>query len=122
MKCLKIKIIGVFFFLVQMGIAQSSASVQLKTNVSIDNALSDRKIEKANKIDNVSATVGGQVCVSVCIDSEGNISKAAFRPQGSTTINKELVTAAINNANSYKFSSSELQKQCGIFTYRFTVQ
>ncbi|MBC6992818.1 cell envelope integrity protein TolA [Neolewinella lacunae] len=68
--------------------------------------------------------VSGTVVVSVCVDPNGNIVEAKYTQAGSSTADPNLVRAAINNAESWKFKADPAApaRQCGKITYEFKVQ
>lgn len=64
----------------------------------------------------------GVVVVKVCVNSSGKVVEANFTQRGSTTTNKVLVDIAIDAAKKYKFTSSEVETQCGNITIEFKVK
>ena len=64
----------------------------------------------------------GVVVVKVCVDSSGKVISAEFTQAGSTTVDSQLKSIAINAAKKWKFSSSSVSKQCGTIRYDFKVQ
>ena len=63
----------------------------------------------------------GSVKLKVCIGQAGKIISADFVPQGSTTEDKQLIEAAIENALKWEFSASETEKECGTIMFNFRV-
>jgi outer membrane biosynthesis protein TonB len=69
-----------------------------------------------------SFTATGTVVITVCIDSNGQITSTDFTQQGSTTSNGTLVNLALANARKWKFSTGSTDKECGKITYQFRAQ
>ena len=66
----------------------------------------------------------GIVVVDVCVNPDGNITKANYTQNGSTTADPSLVAAAIKNAQRWRFAANALApaEQCGRISYNFKVQ
>lgn len=64
----------------------------------------------------------GRVVLSVCVDGDGNVLSADFKPAGSTTTDSDLIDAAKRNARQYRFQEGSADKQCGTITYNFIVR
>ncbi len=64
----------------------------------------------------------GKVSLSICVNSEGKVSKAEFTQKGSTTSDSYLIELARKTAMKYRFSKSEIDSQCGTVTVDFRVQ
>ncbi len=64
----------------------------------------------------------GRVALNVCVNNKGQVVQADFTQKGSTTSDSYLINIARQNALKYKFSSSEIDKQCGTLTIDFKVQ
>jgi len=64
----------------------------------------------------------GRVALNVCVDASGKVIQADFTQRGSTTSDSYLINLARQNALKYKFSSGEIDKQCGTLTIDFKVQ
>ena len=66
----------------------------------------------------------GVVVVDVCVNPNGEITKANYTQNGSTTADPSLVAAAIKNARQWRFAANELApaEQCGRISYNFKVQ
>lgn len=64
----------------------------------------------------------GTVVIEICVDEKGDVTTAKFTQRGSTTTDKSLVDVAIAGAKKYKFSASEIEKQCGTVTVNFIVK
>lgn len=62
----------------------------------------------------------GRVAVSVCLNAEGQVLTAKFKATGSTTLNADLISLAVQNAKEFKFSKGEAN-ECGVITYRFNL-
>ena len=64
----------------------------------------------------------GFVNIKVCVDSKGQVSSAKFTQKGSSTLNKELISLAIENANRVVFEpNAESLSDCGILKYSFNL-
>ena len=61
----------------------------------------------------------GNVVVSVCVNSDGNVVEAKRQASGSTTTDPTLISKAINAAKGYKFESSDQDRACGTITFYF---
>jgi outer membrane biosynthesis protein TonB len=66
--------------------------------------------------------MSGTVVIDICVDVEGQVVSAKFTQRGSTTTEKSLVDVAIAGAKQYKFTPSEIEKQCGTVTVNFIVR
>ncbi|MBK9149800.1 MAG: hypothetical protein IPM26_01915 [Saprospiraceae bacterium] len=64
----------------------------------------------------------GRVVLNICVDSEGKVISATFTQKGSTTSDAYLIDIARSNAMKYKFSKSEIDKQCGSLTIDFRLR
>ena len=71
-----------------------------------------------------SRQASGIVVVDVCVNPNGQITKASYTQNGSTTADPSLVGDAIKNAKQWRFAANELApaEQCGRITYNFKVQ
>lgn len=64
----------------------------------------------------------GKVVIEVMVDSEGFVTSATFRPQGSTTSDSSLIEAAQAAALKARFLPSERHNQQGTITYIFKLK
>lgn len=64
----------------------------------------------------------GRVVIDICVDSEGHVTEARYTQRGSTTTATALVTAAQKAALNYKFTPSEVDRQCGSVKIDFKLQ
>ena len=64
----------------------------------------------------------GRVVVRVCVDSAGDVMSANYTQRGSTTTDAELRSLAIRSAKRFKFTTSEIEKQCGTITIDFKLR
>ncbi|MBO5771305.1 MAG: TonB family protein [Alistipes sp.] len=64
----------------------------------------------------------GKVVIEVMVDSEGFVTSATFRPQGSTTSDSSLIEAAQTAALKARFLPSESHNQRGTITYIFKLK
>lgn len=87
----------------------------------VGGGLGDRGVLRAPRPDDASQQTG-RVVIEVCVDINGNVTRAEFTQRGSTTANAELVNIAVTNAKKWKFSKGEVERQCGTITYNFRVR
>lgn len=68
--------------------------------------------------------VSGTVVVEVCVNPDGQITKANYTQNGSSTADPTLVAAAITNAKRWRFDANAMApaEQCGRISYNFKVQ
>ena len=85
------------------------------------NGFGSRNVQSAPKLQENSQK-SGKVVVTVCINAQGAVLSADFKPVGSTTTDQDLIDAAKRNARQYKFAAGSAEKQCGTITYNFRVQ
>jgi len=64
----------------------------------------------------------GIVVVKVCINEQGNVISSRYTQRGSTTTDSELIDIAVRNAKKYRFTPSNIKKQCGTVTIEFIVK
>jgi outer membrane biosynthesis protein TonB len=64
----------------------------------------------------------GKVVMKVCVNSAGKVIESSFTQSGSTTVDGELRAKAERAAQSYKFTASEIEEQCGTITFDFKVE
>ena len=64
----------------------------------------------------------GKVVIKLCVDRFGNVIDPKFTQRGSTTTDSYLIKVALANVRKYKFSQSEIDKQCGSITIDFKVK
>ena len=64
----------------------------------------------------------GRVVIRVCVDQTGNVIEAYFTQRGSTTADAHLVETAIKSSKEYRFTKSDLKKQCGSITFEFKLK
>jgi TonB family protein len=64
----------------------------------------------------------GTVVVEVCVNANGDVTRADLKLAGTTTQDAQLVNAAKANARQWKFSAGQVDSQCGTITYNFRVQ
>ncbi len=64
----------------------------------------------------------GRVVISVCVDKTGKVVKAEYTQKGSTTTDSELKEMAKKAALQFKFTTSEIEEQCGTITVDFKVK
>ena len=68
--------------------------------------------------------VSGTVVIEVCVNPRGEITRADYTQNGSSTADPTLVAAARKNALRWRFAANELApaEQCGRISYNFKVQ
>ena len=64
----------------------------------------------------------GKVVIRVTVGPKGNVTSAAFEPQGSTTGDSQLVDAALAAARKARFTESRAAVQGGTITYIFRME
>ena len=64
----------------------------------------------------------GRVVITVCVDKTGKVIKAEYTQKGSTTTDSELKDIAKKAALQFKFTTSEIEEQCGTITVDFKVK
>jgi len=64
----------------------------------------------------------GRVVITVCVDKSGKVVKAEYTQKGSTTTDSELKEIAKKAALQFKFTTSEIEEQCGTITVDFKVK
>ena len=62
----------------------------------------------------------GRVAVTICLNADGTVSTAKFKPAGSSTLDADLISRAVQNAKELKFSKGE-NGECGVITYKFNL-
>jgi len=87
----------------------------------VGGGLGDRGVGYSPKITDESQKKG-TVVVRVCVNSEGRVTSAEFTQKGSSVSDNHLVQLAERNARQWRFDKSNIDKQCGTITYRFTLQ
>lgn len=104
------------------GDPNSDALNQLATGSGrIGGGLTDRGVLYEPEIKDRSQYTG-TVVVKVCVNASGKVVEAKYTQMGSTTTNKVLVDLAVDGAKKYKFTSSEVEMQCGNITIDFSVK
>ena len=64
----------------------------------------------------------GRVVVRVCVNAEGNVTSAEYTQRGSTTTDGDLRRKAIESAERFRFTPSNVDRQCGTITIDFRLQ
>ena len=64
----------------------------------------------------------GRVVVNVCVDKTGNVTSSNYTQRGSTTTDLELRSLAEKSAEKFKFTPSDIEKQCGTVTIDFKLK
>jgi hypothetical protein len=62
----------------------------------------------------------GRIAVAVCLNADGSVVKAKFSPVGSSTMDSDLISLAVQNAREYKFTKGS-QEDCGAIIYKFNM-
>ncbi len=62
----------------------------------------------------------GRIAVNICLNSDGQVITAKFKAAGSTSLDADLISLAVQNAKEFKFSKGEAN-ECGTITYRFNL-
>jgi RNase P/RNase MRP subunit p29 len=63
----------------------------------------------------------GRVAVAVCLNTEGGVTSAKFKAVGSSTIDADLISLAVQNAREFKFSKGN-NGDCGVIVYKFNLE
>jgi RNase P/RNase MRP subunit p29 len=63
----------------------------------------------------------GRVAVAVCLNTEGGVASAKFKAVGSSTIDADLISLAVQNAREFKFSKGN-GGDCGVIVYKFNME
>lgn len=93
-------------------IGEAEADVGLRTR----GVIAGYPIPKGNN-------ASGKVVIAVVVDSEGNVTSASFRQQGSTTSDQALISNAIAAARRTKFNPDPSRmSQTGTITYNYKVR
>jgi len=64
----------------------------------------------------------GRVVVRVCVNSQGEVVSAEYTQRGSTTTDGDLRNKAIESAKRFRFTASDLDRQCGTITIDFRLE
>lgn len=64
----------------------------------------------------------GKVVVRVCVGRNGSVTEAEYTQKGSTTTDADLRSLAERSARQFKFTPSDVDKQCGTITIEFKVR
>lgn len=64
----------------------------------------------------------GTVVLEVCVDRSGKVVSAEYLLKGSTTADSRLISLAKQNANAWRFSEGNVDKQCGTIRYEFRLK
>ena len=64
----------------------------------------------------------GTVVVDVCVDQNGDVVSAKYTQRGSNTTDSQLRDLAERSARQFKFTDSDIEKQCGTVTIVFKLQ
>ncbi len=81
--------------------------------------LSGRSVVGKLPLPSYSENATGKVVIEIMVDEKGNVTRATYSAQGSTTNSSQLVSAARNAALSAKFNPSDDFAQVGTITYTF---
>lgn len=87
----------------------------------VGGGLGSRGVVYEPQIEDTSQKIG-KVVVQVCVDQAGNVISAQYTQRGSTTTDSDLRRLAEQSARQFKFSESEIERQCGTITIDFKVQ
>ena len=91
------------------------------TGASIGGGLGGRTVKERGHV-NDNSQKSGKVVISVCVDRNGAVIRTDYTQRGSTTIDSELKSKAIQAAKGYKFEPSTLDEQCGTITFNFQLK
>ena len=62
----------------------------------------------------------GRIAVAVCVSAQGEVTTAKFKAMGSSTIDADLINAAVQNARLFRFAKAA-SEDCGVILYRFNM-
>ena len=100
--------------------AYSTNAKGLTTNSpGILNGFEGRMLLQSPAISETTA-LAGRVAVEICLNTEGVVTNARFKPVGSTTLETELITLAVQNALKFRFSNGK-NEDCGQVIYNFNL-
>lgn len=87
----------------------------------VGRGLNGRQIIYAPTIEDQSQK-SGRVIVEICVNKSGIVESASYTQRGSNTTDRYLVNLAEEAAMKWRFSTSEVEKQCGVITIDFKVE
>jgi outer membrane biosynthesis protein TonB len=64
----------------------------------------------------------GTVVVKVCVDKNGDVTRADYTQKGSTTTDAHLIDIAKKSTRKYKFTPGTSDEQCGTISVKFILQ
>ncbi len=100
--------------------AYSTTSKGVATNSpGILNGFEGRMLLQSPAISETTA-LAGRVAVEICLNTEGVVTNARFKAVGSTTLETELITIAVQNALKFRFSKGK-NEDCGQVIYYFNM-
>ncbi len=88
----------------------------------VGGGLSNRGATSSPRASSPCNNKSGTVVVKICVDADGRVTDADYTQSQSTTTDKCLRDVAIRNAKRWKFSTGNVDKQCGTIAYNFKVQ
>ncbi len=59
----------------------------------------------------------GKVCINICVNKEGVVTRAEFNSSMSTIVQKSLVSLALRKAKEFEFLQGKYEMQCGIMIF-----
>lgn len=91
-------------------------------NAELDEGLLGRGLVGALPAPRFDGNRGGKVVIRVTVNEKGAVASAEFEPQGSTTSDVALVSAAKRAAMQARVTESKAFMQGGVITYRFVLK
>lgn len=91
----------------------------LNASPGIVSQLENRRVVESHEI-KTSTYASGRVAVSVCVNTEGVVTSAKFKASGSSTLDSDLISVAVQNAQKFKFTKGT-SEDCGVITYDFNL-
>ncbi|NJN33498.1 MAG: energy transducer TonB [Saprospiraceae bacterium] len=91
----------------------------LNASPGIVSQLENRRVLESQEI-KTSVYASGRVAVSVCVNTEGVVTSAKFKASGSSTLDADLISIAVQNAQKFKFTNGT-KEDCGVITYDFNL-
>lgn len=64
----------------------------------------------------------GTVVVKVCVNQSGNVISASYTQKGSLSISDNLRQKSVEAAKQFKFTPSDIDRQCGLITFDYKLQ
>lgn len=99
----------------------TDAQDYIESTHKIGGGLGNRKVLYEPSITDKSQKTG-RVVVKICVNEAGIVDYASYTQKGSTTTDSGLIKKAKEAAHRYRFSSSDVSKQCGTVSFDFRIR